>query len=106
MDFLTGFGLRTRLLSDRRRAVSRALTPRAAACNAKSMSTVAEIEAVVPSLTVEELTALEQFIHRLRESKAREVAGETARPFITRTRDFGFKPGVDLTKLGQLADEL
>ena len=28
------------------------------------------------------------------------------RKFITRTHDFGFKPGIDLTKLGQLADEL
>ncbi len=28
------------------------------------------------------------------------------RPFITRTRDFGFKPGIDLTKLAQLADVL
>lgn len=24
----------------------------------------------------------------------------------TRTHDFGFKPGIDLTKLGQLAEEL
>lgn len=30
----------------------------------------------------------------------------TARQFITRTHDFGFKPGIDLTKLGQLADDL
>lgn len=35
------------------------------------MSTVAEIEAVVPSLTAEELVELEQFIRRTRESKAR-----------------------------------
>jgi len=28
------------------------------------------------------------------------------RRFITRTRDFEFKPGIDLTKLGQLADDL
>lgn len=26
-------------------------------------------------------------------------------PYETPTHDFGFKPGVDLTKLGQLADE-
>jgi hypothetical protein len=32
--------------------------------------------------------------------------GVTARQFITRTHDFGFKPGVDLTKLGQLANDL
>lgn len=35
------------------------------------MSTVAEIEAVVPSLTTDELMELEQFIRRTRESKAR-----------------------------------
>jgi hypothetical protein len=33
-------------------------------------------------------------------------SGATAREFITRTHDFGFKPGIDLTKLGQLADDL
>jgi hypothetical protein len=41
------------------------------------MSTVAEIEAVVPSLTAEELVKLEQFIRRTRESKAR--GGASAR---------------------------
>ena len=42
------------------------------------MSTVAEIEAVVPTLSVEELAELERFIHRTREGKVRgkaEVAG-------------------------------
>ena len=42
------------------------------------MSTVAEIEAVVPSLSVEELAELERFIHETREGKVRseaEVAG-------------------------------
>jgi hypothetical protein len=33
-------------------------------------------------------------------------SGATARAFVTRTHDFGFKPGIDLTKLGQLADDL
>lgn len=70
------------------------------------MSTVAEIEAVVPNLSVEELAELERFIHQTRESKARGVSAGAARSFITRTHDFGFKPGIDLTKLGQLADEL
>lgn len=32
--------------------------------------------------------------------------GAAVRQFITRTHDFGFKPGIDLTKLGQLADDL
>ena len=27
-------------------------------------------------------------------------------PYVTRTHDFGFKPEVDLTKLGQMVDEL
>ena len=42
------------------------------------MSTVAEIEAVVPSLSVEELAELERFIHQAREGKVRgavELAG-------------------------------
>ena len=70
------------------------------------MSTVAEIEAVVPNLSVEELAELERFIHQTRESKTRGISAEGARSFITRTHDFRFKPGIDLSKLGQLADEL
>ena len=35
------------------------------------MSTVAEIEAAVPSLTMEQLAELERFIRQTRESKAR-----------------------------------
>jgi hypothetical protein len=41
------------------------------------MSTVAEIEAIVPSLTAEELVELEQFIRRARDSKVR---GSTLTP--------------------------
>ena len=70
------------------------------------MSTVAEIEAVVPNLSVEELAELERFIQQTRESKTRGISAVGERVFITRTHDFGFKPGIDLTKLGQLADEL
>lgn len=34
------------------------------------------------------------------------AAPESGRPFRTRPHSFRFKPGVDLDKLGQLADEL
>jgi len=70
------------------------------------MSTLAEIEAVVPTLSVEELAALERLIQQTREGKLREDPEASSPSSVTRTHDFGFHPAVDLTKLGQLADDL
>jgi hypothetical protein len=72
----------------------------------KNMSTVAEIEAVVPTLSVEELAALERLIHETRESKMREAEKQIESAYVVRTHSFGLKPGIDPTKLGQLAEEL
>jgi hypothetical protein len=67
------------------------------------MSTVTEIEAAVPQLTVEELRELEQFIHETRIKKESQPAPRREVRMIS--HPMGVRPGIDPNKLGQLPED-
>lgn len=67
-----------------------------------------ELDRRLQTLDPQRAARCEQVVRDLLALLEEETKPEQAAPpkFITRTHDFGFKPGIDLTKLGQLADDL
>jgi len=78
---------------------------RGAVLFSRPMSTVVEIEAFVPQLSVEELLELEQFIHKARLAKEAQPAPVPSREVRMISHRFGVNPAIDLNKLGQISED-
>jgi hypothetical protein len=70
-----------------------------------AMSTVAEIEAVVPQLSIEELEELERFVHKTRLEKKAGPAQPACGEVRLISHHFGVNPAIDLNKLGQISED-